>query len=67
MIRKRQKRKMIRYIHRHKTYMLIGALLLLLTVYPPFASIVYELGRDFGRSIVHAMVGVDTTHSSDRS
>lgn len=41
---------------KHKTVVLIIGIVLLLTVYPQIFKMIYMSGRDFGRSLVNALL-----------
>lgn len=41
---------------KHKTAVLVIGIILLLTVYPQIFKIIYRSGRDFGRSLVNALL-----------
>lgn len=40
----------------YKTVVLVFGIILLLTVYPQIFKIIYMSGRDFGRSLVNALL-----------
>ncbi|RCW15952.1 bacteriocin [Streptococcus gallolyticus] len=46
----------VKFFQEHKTVTTIICIVLLLAVYPSIFKIIYESGRDFGRSIVNLLL-----------